>query len=128
MAWYEDDFFAGAPAVTVNRFGAGKLYYIGTHAGEGYTGIQVHRHPGSGGRMASLFQHPGDKGEQHGLRIILQPCSLLLLGALKLITVKQIQQIIYAFDFAGIDNCFPAVRVPGHLETPISVFHYSHSL
>ncbi|MCE3198913.1 beta-galactosidase trimerization domain-containing protein [Paenibacillus sonchi] len=40
IAWYEDDFFAGAPAVTVNRFGAGKLYYIGTHAGEGYTGIR----------------------------------------------------------------------------------------
>lgn len=36
IAWYGDDFFAGAPAVTVNRFGAGKVYYIGTHAGEDY--------------------------------------------------------------------------------------------
>lgn len=36
VAWYEDDFFAGAPAVTVNRFGAGQVYYIGTHAGENY--------------------------------------------------------------------------------------------
>ncbi|WP_379163595.1 beta-galactosidase [Paenibacillus sp. sgz5001063] len=36
IAWYGDDFFAGAPAVTVNRFGAGRIYYIGTHAGEDY--------------------------------------------------------------------------------------------
>ncbi|MEK3687631.1 Beta-galactosidase C-terminal domain [Paenibacillus sp. FSL R10-2736] len=33
---YEDDFFAGAPAVTVNWFGAGRVYYIGTHAEESY--------------------------------------------------------------------------------------------
>ncbi|WNS41367.1 beta-galactosidase [Paenibacillus sp. MMS20-IR301] len=36
VAWYGDDFFAGSPAVTVNRFGAGKVYYIGTHASEAY--------------------------------------------------------------------------------------------
>jgi beta-galactosidase len=36
VAWYADDFYAGAPAVTLNRFGAGKVYYIGTHAGENY--------------------------------------------------------------------------------------------
>ncbi|WP_342424403.1 beta-galactosidase [Paenibacillus sp. FSL E2-0178] len=36
IVWYEDDFFAGAPAVTVNRFGAGRVYYIGTHAEESY--------------------------------------------------------------------------------------------
>ncbi|WP_052770224.1 beta-galactosidase trimerization domain-containing protein [Paenibacillus sp. IHB B 3415] len=36
IAWYADDFFAGAPAVTVNRFGAGRVYYIGTHAEEKY--------------------------------------------------------------------------------------------
>ena len=27
---YDEDFFAGAPAVTVNRFGEGKAYYIAT--------------------------------------------------------------------------------------------------
>ena len=31
-----DDFFAGAPAVTMNRFGAGRVHYIGTHADESY--------------------------------------------------------------------------------------------
>ncbi|WP_245648038.1 beta-galactosidase [Paenibacillus borealis] len=36
VAWYADDFFAGAPAVTVNSFGAGRVYYIGTHAEESY--------------------------------------------------------------------------------------------
>ncbi|WP_256701418.1 beta-galactosidase [Paenibacillus sp. P3E] len=36
IAWYGDDFFAGAPAVTVNHFGSGRVYYLGTHAGEDY--------------------------------------------------------------------------------------------
>ncbi|QUL58007.1 beta-galactosidase [Paenibacillus tritici] len=36
VAWYADDFFAGAPAVTMNRFGAGKVYYIGTQPEENY--------------------------------------------------------------------------------------------
>ncbi|MEK3902449.1 beta-galactosidase trimerization domain-containing protein [Paenibacillus sp. FSL R7-0179] len=36
IAWYEDDYYAGVPAATVNRFGAGKVYYIGTYPGENY--------------------------------------------------------------------------------------------
>ncbi|WP_341346684.1 beta-galactosidase [Paenibacillus sp. FSL H3-0469] len=36
IAWYEDDYYAGVPAATVNRFGAGKVYYIGTDPGEDY--------------------------------------------------------------------------------------------
>jgi beta-galactosidase len=36
IAWYGDDFYAGTPAVTVNRFGKGQVYYFGTHADETY--------------------------------------------------------------------------------------------
>lgn len=36
VAWYGDDFYAGTPAVTVNRFGKGQVYYFGTHADETY--------------------------------------------------------------------------------------------
>ncbi|WP_019913418.1 beta-galactosidase [Paenibacillus sp. HW567] len=36
IAWYGDDFYAGIPAVTVNRFGKGQVYYFGTHAEESY--------------------------------------------------------------------------------------------
>lgn len=36
IAWYEDDYYAGVPAATLNRFGAGKVYYIGTDPGEDY--------------------------------------------------------------------------------------------
>lgn len=36
VAWYGDDFFAGIPAVTANRFGAGQVYYFGTFAEESY--------------------------------------------------------------------------------------------
>lgn len=36
IAWYGDDFYAGTPAVTVNSFGKGEVYYFGTHAEEGY--------------------------------------------------------------------------------------------
>lgn len=30
LACYRDDFYAGLPAVTVNRFGGGRAYYVGT--------------------------------------------------------------------------------------------------
>lgn len=36
IAWYGDDFYAGIPAVTVNTFGRGQVYYLGTHAEESY--------------------------------------------------------------------------------------------
>ncbi|MNC20458.1 Beta-galactosidase BgaA [compost metagenome] len=39
IAWYNDDFYAGTPAVTVNSFGKGQVYYFGTHAGEDYWSI-----------------------------------------------------------------------------------------
>ncbi|UQZ34951.1 beta-galactosidase [Paenibacillus sp. PK3_47] len=34
IAWYGDDFYTGIPAVTVNSFGKGAVYYFGTHADE----------------------------------------------------------------------------------------------
>lgn len=36
IAWYDEDFYRGKPAVTVNRFGQGKVYYLGTHLDETY--------------------------------------------------------------------------------------------
>lgn len=36
IAWYGDDFYAGIPAVTINRIGKGQVYYFGTHAEESY--------------------------------------------------------------------------------------------
>ncbi|QSF45725.1 beta-galactosidase [Paenibacillus tianjinensis] len=36
IAWYNDDFYAGTAAITVNSFGKGQVYYFGTHAEEGY--------------------------------------------------------------------------------------------
>lgn len=30
IAWYDNDFYEGVPAVTVNAFGAGQVYYVGT--------------------------------------------------------------------------------------------------
>lgn len=34
IAWYDDDFYRGTPAITVNTFGNGKVYYFGTHIEE----------------------------------------------------------------------------------------------
>lgn len=34
IAWYNDDYYAGKPAVTVNTWGHGKVYYVGTHIEE----------------------------------------------------------------------------------------------
>lgn len=36
IAWYDDDFFAGQPAVTVRKLGKGRVVYIGTVAEERY--------------------------------------------------------------------------------------------
>jgi beta-galactosidase len=41
LATYEEDFFAGSPAVTVNSFGKGKAYYAGTHGEAAFTGAFV---------------------------------------------------------------------------------------
>jgi len=54
IAWYDCDFYKGSPAITVNEWGDGKAYYIGTFPDEGYysdlfvslaegTGIEVIR-------------------------------------------------------------------------------------
>lgn len=36
IAWYEDEFYRGTPAVTCNRVGKGKVYYVATHPEEAY--------------------------------------------------------------------------------------------
>lgn len=36
VAYYEDDFYSGKAAVTLNRLGSGEVYYLGTHAEESY--------------------------------------------------------------------------------------------
>ncbi|MNJ46720.1 Beta-galactosidase BgaA [compost metagenome] len=36
IAWYDEDFYSGVPAVTVNSFGQGRVYYLGTHPEEAY--------------------------------------------------------------------------------------------
>ncbi|WP_110931563.1 beta-galactosidase [Paenibacillus bouchesdurhonensis] len=36
IAWYDEDFYSGMPAVTVNSFGGGRVYYLGTHLEEAY--------------------------------------------------------------------------------------------
>lgn len=36
IAWYGDDYYRGIPAVTVNAYGSGKVYYLGTHVEERY--------------------------------------------------------------------------------------------
>lgn len=30
IAWYDNDFYEGVPAVTVNKLGKGEVYYVGT--------------------------------------------------------------------------------------------------
>jgi len=36
LAWYDDDFYAGRPAVTTRKLGAGQVIYVGTVAEERY--------------------------------------------------------------------------------------------
>jgi beta-galactosidase len=42
VASYHDDFYAGKAAITVNRFGKGKVYYLGTHPEERYMKSLLH--------------------------------------------------------------------------------------
>lgn len=79
---YEEDFYAGMPAVTVNRYGDGKAYYIGTHSDEEFyqmfldrlflqAGIEpVHQTPfgveaavreNKNGRFLFLLNHTAEK-------------------------------------------------------------------
>ena len=36
LAEYQEDFYAGMPAVTRNSFGGGQAYYVGTRSGEAF--------------------------------------------------------------------------------------------
>ncbi|MCR8660096.1 beta-galactosidase [Paenibacillus endoradicis] len=36
IAWYQDEFYSGTPAITCNRVGKGKVYYVATHPDEAY--------------------------------------------------------------------------------------------
>lgn len=36
LGLYEEDFYAGMPVITVNQFGMGKAYYVGTHSNEAF--------------------------------------------------------------------------------------------
>lgn len=78
LSRYEEDFYAGTPAITVNQYGAGKAYYVGTHSDQAFyksfleklfaqEGIQpVHQTPSgveaavrenAGGRYLFLLNH-----------------------------------------------------------------------
>lgn len=82
LGMYEEDFYAGMPAVTVNRYGDGKAYYIGTHSDEEFyqmfldrlflqAGIEpVHQTPfgveaavreNKNGRFLFLLNHTAEK-------------------------------------------------------------------
>lgn len=56
VAWYAEDYYAGTPAVTVNEYGRGKVYYIGTHAEERYWADLIGEIAGEAGvnRIAGL--------------------------------------------------------------------------
>ena len=43
IAWYDDDFYTGKPAITVNSFGKGNVYYLGTHPEEDYMKSLLHQ-------------------------------------------------------------------------------------
>jgi beta-galactosidase len=43
IAWYSDDFYSGTPAVTVNAFGKGQVYYFGTHMEERFWSVLLER-------------------------------------------------------------------------------------
>lgn len=36
LSTYEEDFYAGMPVLTVNQYGKGKAYYVGTHSDEAF--------------------------------------------------------------------------------------------
>lgn len=82
LGMYEEDFYAGMPAVTVNQYGKGKAYYVGTHSDEEFyqmfldrlfsqNGIEpVHQTPfgveaavreNAGGRFLFLLNHTEER-------------------------------------------------------------------
>lgn len=82
LSTYEEDFYAGMPVLTVNQYGKGKAYYIGTHSDEAFyqtfldrlflqTGIQpVQQTPSgveaavrenAGGTYLFLMNHTSEK-------------------------------------------------------------------
>lgn len=82
LANYEEDFYAGTPAVTVNKYGLGKAYYVGTHSDEMFyqtwmrelfaqTGISPIQHTSAGveaavrenagGRYLFLLNHTAEE-------------------------------------------------------------------
>lgn len=82
LANYEEDFYAGTPAVTVNKYGLGKAYYVGTHSDEMFyqtwmrelfaqTGISPIQHTpagveaavreNAGGRYLFLLNHTAEE-------------------------------------------------------------------
>lgn len=82
LANYEEDFYAGTPAVTVNKYGLGKAYYVGTHSDEMFyqtwmrelcaqTGVSPIQHTpagveaavreNSGGRYLFLLNHTAEE-------------------------------------------------------------------
>ena len=43
LATYRDDFYAGRPALTVNRYGKGRAYYLAARAGRDFLGVLAGR-------------------------------------------------------------------------------------
>jgi beta-galactosidase len=37
IAWYDDEFYAGRPAATVNNYGTGRAYYVGSRNDQRFT-------------------------------------------------------------------------------------------
>jgi len=54
IAWYGDDFYSGIPAITVNAFGKGEVYYFGTHVEECYWSVLL----GTMAEKHNLFHFP----------------------------------------------------------------------
>lgn len=55
LGMYEEDFYAGTPAVTVNEYGSGKAYYVGTHSDQAFYQTFLHK----------LFAQAGIKPVHH---------------------------------------------------------------
>ena len=58
LGTFEEDFYAGWPALTVNRFGQGKAYYIGATAGDDFYGDFYRRLAEDLGLSKALGQDP----------------------------------------------------------------------
>ena len=96
LANYEEDFYAGTPAVTVNKYGLGKAYYVGTHSDEMFyqtwmrelcaqTGVSPIQHTpagveaavreNSGGRYLFFTQPYGRRKNGRAGRIVSRPAE-----------------------------------------------------